>query len=224
MPLLKSKRKKLILLISFFILLTNYNTDKNIFKIFKIEVIVFKNSNLLENEVKNQVSNYLNEKSLLHLNYDHLNKLLFNSYWVNNYKIKKKYPNQIFIFIDEMEPIAYYKYDNNYFFINSNLIKTKTKIVDKTELPFLSGDYDKKNLENIFSSLNNHSELRNNIRHIKFLDSKRWDLFIDEVKIQLGRHNLDQQLTLAYKILQQKKDIKILDMRVKNRIVITKDE
>ena len=224
MPLLKSKRKKLILLISFFILLTTYNTDKNIFKIFKIEVIVFKNSNLLENEVKNQVSNYLNEKSLLHLNYDHLNKLLFNSYWVNNYKIKKKYPNQIFIFIDEMEPIAYYKYDNNYFFINSNLIKTKTKIVDKTELPFLSGDYDKKNLENIFSSLNNHSELRNNIRHIKFLDSKRWDLFIDEVKIQLGRHNLDQQLTLAYKILQQKKDIKILDMRVKNRIVITKDE
>ena len=66
--------------------------------------------------------------------------------------------------------------------------------------------------------------IRNNIRHIKFLDSKRWDLFIDEVKIQLGRHNLDQQLTLAYKILQQKKDIKILDMRVKNRIVITKDE
>ena len=72
--------------------------------------------------------------------------------------------------------------------------------------------------------INNHPELSNNIKHIKFVDSKRWDLFIDEVKIQLGRHNLDQQLSLAYKILNQKKDIKILDMRIKNRIVITKNE
>ncbi|MAW01567.1 MAG: hypothetical protein CMI81_01570 [Candidatus Pelagibacter sp.] len=224
MLLLKSKKKKLILLFLFFILLTTYNTDKDIFKIFRIEKIVFKNSNLLEIEVKNQVSNYLNEKSLLSFNYHHLNNLLFKSYWVNNYKIKKKYPNQILIFIDEIQPIAYYKYNNNYFFLNSNLVKTKTKITDKTGIPFLSGDYSKKNLENIFSSLNNHPKLSNKIRHIKFLDSKRWDLFIDEVKIQLGRHNLDQQLSLAYKILKQKKDIKILDMRIKNRIVITKNE
>lgn len=224
MLLLKNKRNKLILLILFFVLLTTYNTDKDIFKIFKIEKIVFKNTSLLETEVKNQVSDYLDQKSLLSLNYHHLNKLLFNSYWINNYKIKKKYPNQILIFIDEIQPVAYYKYDNNYFFLNSNLIKTKTKIIDKTGIPFLSGDYDKKNLKNIFSSLNNHPELSNNIKHIKFVDSKRWDLFIDEVKIQLGRHNLDQQLSLAYKILKQKKDIKILDMRIKNRIVITKNE
>ena len=69
MLLLKSKKKKLILLFLFFILLTTYNTDKDIFKIFRIEKIVFKNSNLLEIEVKNQVSDYLNEKSLLSFNY-----------------------------------------------------------------------------------------------------------------------------------------------------------
>ena len=89
MLLLKNKRNKLILLILFFVLLTTYNTDKDIFKIFKIEKIVFKNTSLLETEVKNQVSDYLDQKSLLSLNYHHLNKLLFNSYWINNYKIKK---------------------------------------------------------------------------------------------------------------------------------------
>ena len=58
MLLLKNKRNKLILLILFFVLLTTYNTDKDIFKIFKIEKIVFKNTSLLETEVKNQVSDY----------------------------------------------------------------------------------------------------------------------------------------------------------------------
>ena len=42
MLLLKNKRNKLILLILFFVLLTTYNTDKDIFKIFKIEKIVLK--------------------------------------------------------------------------------------------------------------------------------------------------------------------------------------
>ena len=64
MLLLKNKRNKLILLILFFVLLTTYNTDKDIFKIFKIEKIVFKNTSLLETEVKNQVSDYLDQKMI----------------------------------------------------------------------------------------------------------------------------------------------------------------
>ena len=49
-------------------------------------------------------------------------------------------------------------------------------------------------------------------------------MFTQKTKIQLGRYDFEKQFKYIEIILRKNNNIKIIDMRVKNRIVITKYE
>ena len=49
-------------------------------------------------------------------------------------------------------------------------------------------------------------------------------MFTQKTKIQLGRYDFEKQFKYIEIILKQNNNIKIIDMRVKNRMVITNYE
>ncbi len=224
--MLRPKGKtKIIILIFLFFLLTTYNNDNINFPFFKIEQIEFKESNLVEENIKNQIVNQFKYKSLFFLNKKNVNNVISASSWVESFKIKKLYPNKIIIIFNELSPIGYYSYQENDYLINSEYFNSN-KIYDKKYYRLLkvSGDYDNDKLKKIDLSLKLFPDLRKKIYEIKYLNSKRWDMYTQKTKIQLGRHDFEKQFKNIENILKQNNNIKILDMRVKNRMVVTRYE
>lgn len=221
----KGKKTKIIILIFLFFLLTTYNNNNINFPFFKIEQIEFKESNLVEENIKNQIVNQLQYKSLFFLNKKNVKDIISASNWVESFKIKKSYPNKIIIIFNELSPIAYYSNQENDYLINSEYFNSN-KIYDKKYYRLLkvSGYYDNDKLKKIDLSLKLFPDLREKIYEIKYLNSKRWDMYTQKTKIQLGRHDFEKQFKNIENILKQNNNIKILDMRVKNRMVVTRYE
>ena len=90
-------------------------------------------------------------------------------------------------------------------------------------MPFLFGKYNsKKFLE--FKKIIDNSEFNfNDLKSVSFYPSKRWDITtIGNILINLPQDNILQSLNLAYKLMinDNFKEIKIIDLRVKNHLVI----
>ena len=222
----KGKKIRIIILILLFFFLTTYNYNQNIvFPFFKIEQIEFRGDNLIEENIKNQIIKELQNKSLFFLKKKNFKNILSNSNWIESFKIKKSYPNKIIIIFNELLPIAFYSNQGNNYLINSEYINSN-KIYSKenNSLIKVSGNYNSIKLKKIYLNLKLFPYLKKNIYEIKYLNSERWDMFTQKTKIQLGRYDFEKQFKYIEIILRKNNNIKIIDMRVKNRIVITKYE
>tara|TARA_B100000886_G_scaffold151517_1_gene103081 strand:+ start:28764 stop:29444 length:681 start_codon:yes stop_codon:yes gene_type:complete len=220
---LKGKKKRIIILILLFFFLTTYNYNNNIiFPFFKIEQIEFRGDNLIEENIKNQIVKELQNKSLFFLKKNNFKNILSNSNWIESFKIKKSYPNKITIILNELSPVAFYSNQGNNYLINSEYINSK-KIYNKENIGLfkVSGNYNSIKLKNIYLNLKLFPNLKKKIYEIKYLKSERWDMFTKKTKIQLGRYDFEKQFKYIEIILKQNNNIKILDMRVQNRMVIT---
>ena len=222
----KGKKKRIIILILLFFFLTTYNYNNNIiFPFFKIEQIEFSGDNLIEENIKNQIINKLQNKSLFFLKKNNVKDLLSNSNWIESFKIKKSYPNKITIILNELLPVAFYSNQGNNYLINSEYINSN-KIYSKENNGLLkvSGNYNSIKLKKIYFNLKLFPDLKKKIYEIKYLNSERWDMFTQKTKIQLGRYNYEKQFKYIEIILKENNNIKIIDMRVQNRMVITNYE
>lgn len=222
----KGKKKRIIILILLFFFLTTYNYNNNIiFPFFKIEQIEFSGDNLIEENIKNQIIKKLQNKSLFFLKKNNVKDLLSNSNWIESFKIKKSYPNKITIILNELLPVAFYSNQGNNYLINSEYINSN-KIYSKENNGLLkvSGNYNSIKLKKIYFNLKLFPDLKKKIYEIKYLNSERWDMFTQKTKIQLGRYNYEKQFKYIEIILKENNNIKIIDMRVQNRMVITNYE
>ena len=221
---LKGKKKRIVTFILLFFFLTTYNYNDNIiFPFFKIEQIEFRGDNLIEENIKNQIIKELQNKSLFFLKKNNVKDLLSNSNWIESFKIKKSYPNKIIIILNELSPIGFYSNQGNNYLINSKYLNSK-KIYSKKKnnsLLKVSGDYNNIKLKKIYLNLKLFPDLKNKIYELKYLNSERWDMLTQKTKIQLGRYDFEKQFKYIEIILKQNHNIKILDMRVQNRMVIT---
>ena len=224
---LKGKKKRIVILIILFFFLTTYNYNNNIiFPFFKIEQIEFRGDNLIEENIKSQIMKELKYKSLLFIKKNNFKNLISKSNWIESFKIKKSYPNKIIIILNELTPVAFYSNQGNNYLINSEYFNSK-KIYSKKEnngLLKVSGNYNNIKLKKIYVNLKLFPDLKNKIYELKYLNSERWDMLTQKTKIQLGRYDFEKQFKYIEIILKQNNNIKILDMRVQNRMVITNYE
>ena len=218
------KKNKVIIYIIFFLLIstvTNKNIlhDKN-YNTKKIDV----NVSGLSNDHNLEITNRINEMSLnnvFFIDIEPILNLLLSYNLIEQYSIKKIYPNSINIFILPTKFIAKIKNKNGVFMIGNNGKLIKTQEVDKN-LPLLYGKFDSKYFLEFYNSIIQSKFKYNEIESILYFPSKRWDLKLkDETLIKLPSNNLTKSLKLAYLIKKKKnKSIKIIDLRIKNRIVI----
>ena len=222
MPVLKGKKKFIFFLILFFFLTTyELNTD-NDFPLFKIKKIEFKYNINLEENIKYKLANYLNNKSLINLDYQKISSFLIESQWVRNFKVNKYYPNKIIIEIYELKPIALFKEKEKFYYINSNFDITN-KIVTKnnnSKKILISGIYQKELLKKNFLNIAKFN-IAKDIKSIKILNLNRLDVYFkNNVHVKLGDYDINSQMRTLTQIMKKYQNLNTIDLRNKGRAVI----
>ncbi len=174
------------------------------------------NTNLLES-IKE-----LNLKNIFFLNGNEISKIISSNNLVENYEIFKKYPYALDIKIERTEFLAKINNNGKIFLIGTNGKLSDVKFSDK-ELPFIFG---KPRIDEFikFTNIIDQSKLSfNQVKNLYFFPSKRWDLELkNNVILKLSKDHTKLSLDQAFEILNDNNlnDIKVVDARIKNQIVL----
>ena len=216
------KNNIIIYLIFLFMLSTTSNKSlefhQNYFaKINKIQVSGL--SNIVNLQIRDKLQKLLNI-NIFFINKDKIDKIISEYNLVEIYSVKKIYPKKIEVKIEQTKFIAKIS-GSNQVIVGSNGKLVKQDI--KERLHFLFGKLHSYNFLEFKKIIDNSRFIFNDLKSVSFYPSKRWDITTSEnVLINLPRDNLLQSLNLAYKIIidDNFKEIRIIDLRVKNHVVI----
>ena len=186
-------------------------------KINKIQVSGL--SNIVNLQIRDKLQKLLNI-NIFFINKDKIDKIISEYNLVELYSVKKIYPPKIKVKIEQTKFIAKIS-GSNQVIVGSNGKLVKQDI--KERLPFLFGKLHSYNFLEFKKIIDNSRFIFNDLKSVSFYPSKRWDITTSEnVLINLPQDNLLQSLNLAYKIIidDNFKEIRIIDLRVKNHVVI----
>ena len=219
------QRKSKKILIYFFLLIllgSISNISLNNLKFEKIKNINVtgladdENSILFEN-IKN-----LNLENIFLINKNEINNEINSNSLVENFYVFKKYPSSLIVNIKKTKFLARINDNKKIFLVGSNGKLSKNKLLT-TQLPFIFGKPDINEFL-IFKNIIDDSKISyNEIKNLYFFSSKRWDLELkNNLIIKLSRNHTEESLSLALEFLHNNeiKDIKIIDARIENQIIL----
>ena len=219
------QRKGKIILIYFFLLFlvgSINNIDINDLKfqsIIDINIIGLedKENSILLKKIKD-----LNLESIFLINKNNLINQIESNSLVEKYFIFKKYPSSLNINIKKADFLARINKNGKIFVLVSN-----GKLIENTysnnQLPFVFGNPDIAEFFNIKKTILESKISYEEIKNLYFFLSKRWDLELrNNIIIKLPNDSTEQALKLALEFLHSNefKDIKIIDARIKNQIIL----
>ena len=150
-----------------------------------------------------------------------VNKINSNSL-VESYNIFKKYPSSLEVNIEKTKFLARINNSGKIFLIGSNGKISKNKFFNN-QLPFIFGKPDINEFLNFKNIIDQSKFSYDKIKNLYFFSSKRWDLELnDNIIIKLPTNNTKESLQLVYEFLHNNdfKDIKIIDARINNQIIL----
>ena len=219
------QRKSKKILIYFFLLflvgsINNINIDN-----LKFQSIKNINVTGLENEDNSIISKKIKNLKLDNIyliNKKDLNTLIESNNLVEKYFIFKKYPSSLNINIDKTSFLARISKNGKIYNLGSNgkLIENK---YSNNQLPFVFGNPEIIEFFNIKKIIDESQISFEEIESLYFFLSKRWDLELrNNIIIKLPNDNIKESLKLASEFLHNNefKDIKIIDARIKNQIIL----
>jgi len=150
------------------------------------------------------------------------NTLMESNNLVEKYLIFKKYPSSLNIHIDKITFLARISKNGKIYDLGSNgkLIENRHS---NNQLPFVFGNPEIIEFFNIKRVIDESQISFEEIESLYFFLSKRWDLKLrNNVIIKLPYDNTKEGLKLASEFLYNNefKDIKIIDVRIKNQIIL----
>ena len=177
-----------------------------------------------EREMQDVLNNFksLNSKNIFFLKkIEFIRKLEANNL-IESYTVFKKYPSTIEIKIEKTKFLANVFKNGKFYVLGSNgkLIQSDKK---NDKLPSIFGDYDENSFFNLLKSLKKSDFKFSKIKNLYFFKSGRWDIETDQnVIMKFPKENLEDLLNLSLGILDNSKfkDIKILDLRQDNQVII----
>ncbi len=203
----------------------NINSTNLINSFFKVKKITL-DSNIdepINEEIFSSLKKFYN-LNIFSKNLKEIENILDQFNIINEYKIKKEYPSNIKIELIKTNILAYY-YDNNektYLGENGKKIKEINSI--KTDLPLIIGKVDINNFLSLNKKLlDNGFELNDFVKFYAF-KSNRWDLlYKNKILIKLPIDEVDFSLNLLKRMLEisNLENVNIIDLRIKNRIILT---
>ena len=217
-------KKSFLGLIVVFVLLTTYKPQFNFFKnsnlnIKKIEIE--NNSIIKTNDIKDRLD-FLYQENLFFLNIQDIENNLKNESFIDNFSIKKIYPNKIKLIIVEKTPIAILQHKKKKFFISDkgNLINFKN-IKFYSDLPIVFGNG--KNFYNFYSNLKNIRFPIKKIKSFYYFESGRWDLIMHDdkiVKLPIKNYLFSLQNFMKSKNNSDFNNYKMFDYRIKDQLIL----
>ena len=220
--MLQQINKKIIFYISLVIILGTFN-NKNLknFNFPKIGMVDVEGIKFNDNEYL-KITNLIKLNNLLSIQKSQIKEILNSNNLIEEYEVFKKYPSSLEIKIEKTNFLASTNINGKNYLVGSNgkLINTKDY---SQNLPFIFGNFEtEKFLE--FKNIILQTDFKyNNIKNFYYFPSGRWDIeMISGVLIKLPITGIKESLNLSINLLEDKEfsDIKILDIRQKNQIVI----
>ena len=176
----------------------------------------------MEENIKDKIINYLNNKSLLNINNKKISSFLSKSQWVRNFKINRNYPNRIILQINEFKPIAVFLKNDKLYFINSNFEITNKVVTRPNSISRIqvSGLYQREIFKKKFSEIKKF-EIYHNIKSINILHLNRLDIYLkNNTNVKLGDYDINLQMITLTKVVEKYKNLNSIDLRNKGRVVI----
>ena len=219
------QRKGKKILIYFFLLifvgsinnigLNSLKFDKiNNFKVIGLEGL---DKSILLEEIKN-----LNLGNIFFTNHNDITDKIESNNLVENYNIFKKYPFSLEVKIERTKFLARVSNNEKIFLVGSNgkLIKDNYLI---NQLPFIFGKPTTQDFLKFKKIIDESKFSYNEIKNLYFFPSRRWDLeFKNNILIKLPNNSNKVSMNLIFEFLHDNnfKDIKIIDARIKNQIIL----
>ena len=179
----------------------------------------------LENEENLTISKKIKNLKLDNIyliNKKDLNTLIESNNLVEKYFIFKRYPSSLNINIDKTNFLAKISKNGKIYDLASNgkLIENRHS---NRQLPFVFGNPEIVEFFNIKKIIDESQISFEEIESLYFFLSKRWDLKLrNNIIIKLPNDNTKEGLKLVSEFLHNNefKDIKIIDARIKNQIIL----
>ena len=216
------KKKYIISFITLLILLIIIKTNNSEIFYFPIKKVT---SSELINVNKDDISKavkYLYSKSFFDIDLNYLKNKLEKIEWVRTINVRRSYPNEVIIDIEEHTPILIW---NNKMYINKYGEKFKVSKIDKN-IPILISDESR--INEVFS----YFELFNDKLSSRKLDFKITEIVENEIRsltitlssginIQLGSKDINNKIPLFFEIYKSLNTrdlnkIRYIDMRYSN--------
>ena len=230
LQLIDRKIKIFFYLILFLLLSTQITKDKDIEISFinnlsNLEVIGLSEENNLK---VYQSLKFLLTKNIFFINKKEFENILKKNNLIESFYIKKIYPNLIKIKIKQTKLLAITNKNGKKFFIGSNgkLIPGSQVEASYNELPFVYSKSNNINFIKLKKIIDESGFEFEQIESFYYFPSNRWDIKTkDGFLIKLPEKNIKESLKFAalIKINEEFKDIKIIDLRISNNIVLSNE-
>ena len=193
----------------------------------KIEFKNIKNieiSGLSENENINLLKEIkdLNLDNIFFIDRNKISKIINSNSLVESYEIFLKYPHTVDIKIKKTIFLAKININGKIFLIGSNGKLIDIISLDK-EVPFIFGKPQINEFIQLLNIIEKSKFSFNEIKNLYFFPSRRWDLeFKNNIILKLSKDNTQLSLDQAFEIINDKnfKNIKVVDARIKNQIIL----
>ena len=202
----------------------NLNLVNNINNFFKIKKIILISNieEALNQEISNSLDKYYS-RNIFSLDSGDIKTMLDKFNIISEYKIKKEYPSVIKINLIETKILAYYFENNQKIYVGENGKKIRKKQIVSNDLPIIEGEVDIKKFLKLKKALINNGFKLNDFIVFYFNKSNRWDLvYNNQIIVKLPIEEINYSISLFKDIIESSNidEIKIIDLRIKNRIVL----
>jgi len=218
------KSKKILIYLFLLFLLGSINNiyinNLKFFNVKEINVIGLENN---ENSIlSKKIERLLKLDNIYLINKKDLNTLIESNNLVEKYFIFKRYPSSLDINIDKTNFLAKISKNGKIYDLASNgkLIENRHS---NSKSPFVFGNPEIVEFFNIKKIIDESQISFEEIESLYFFLSKRWDLKLrNNIIIKLPNDNIEESLKLVSEFLHNNefKDIKIIDARIKNQIIL----
>ena len=181
-----------------------------------------KSLNVNEAEIFKIAEKYLKNKSFFNINLDYLKNSIEKVAGVKNAYIRRSYPNEVIIFIEEYTPVAVWNNDsyiseNGYIFSANKIEKKLPKISSYSNRNIIIFEYFSLILDGI-----RKNKLNDKVLLIKENEIRSLTVLLESnIAIKFGSKNIEERIGIffkAYKTLNTSdlKKIRYIDMRYSN--------
>ena len=220
--MLQRINKKFFFYISLIIILGTFN-NKNLkdFDLPKINIIDIEGIEFNNNEFL-KITNLIKFNNLLSIQKTQINEILNSNNLIDEYEVFKRYPSSLEIKIKKTNFLASTNINGKNYLVGSNGKFIDTKNYSKN-LPFVFGNFETEEFLEFKNIILQTDFEYNNIKNFYYFPSGRWDIeMISGILIKLPITEIKESLNLSVELLNniEFSNIKILDIRQKNQIVI----
>ena len=219
------QRKSKKILIYFFLLLVVGSINNINFNNLKLQNV--NNINIVGLDIKDKLIllkkiNNFNLNNIFFISKsDLINEIESNSL-VEKYFIFKRYPSSIDINIEKTKFLAKINKNGQVFYLGSNGKFIKNDF-SNNQLPYIFGSPEVIEFFDIKEVIDKSKITYKEIKNLYFYPSRRWDLELtNNIIIKLPKDNTYLALNLALEFLykQEFKEVKMIDARIKNQIIL----